>query len=412
MFKFVRLKLTLINISVVGIVLLLFFSGIYMLMKENTTQLSEQLMRSVTNQNRFRRQRQFPLQFRHWANCFYIRKDISGNTVEQSPDLPVSEDELNRLVLEAQRQDAADGIIRTDSDTFRFLKYYPPDNYDTTLVFLSTQPENETLGRLRTVLIFIGLTGLVIVFISSLFLADRAIIPIRKSWERQKNFVADASHELRSPLAVIQTNLELVMGNKEETVESQSKWLENVQTENKIMTKLVNDLLFLARADSNQQMVERNFFELNKILEEAMTIFEPIASKKDMKLTLHTDSKVDFFGDETRIKQLMVILIDNAIKYSPAGGLVLLHLKSPDGHVEIIVSDNGEGIAQEHINRIFERFYRVDKARSRENGGTGLGLAIADWIVKEHRGFINVISTPGKGTTFRIVFPKVLRKIK
>lgn len=412
MFKNLRLKLTLINISVVGIILLLFFTGVYIFMKKAVNTQSEQLMYAVISDKRPPVLNRFPLQQRHWANLFYARVDDSGNIIFVSPNLPVTEDELGQLIQNAQQAADDKGFEKVKLETFRYLKAYRSFNHEWTIVFLSTQPENETLGRLKAILFFIGLTGLIVVFVCSLFLADRALIPIRKSWDRQKNFVADASHELRSPLAVIQTNLELVLGNTDESVESQSKWLENIQTENKRMTKLVNDLLFLARADSNQQMMEKRFFELHRTIREVINIFEPIAARKKIKLEFETDSEIDFWGDEARIKQLAVILIDNAIKYTPSGGQVKLQLKSDDGHTEIIVSDTGEGIAQEHIGRIFERFYRVDKARSRESGGTGLGLSIADWIVKEHRGIINVASIPGKGTSFKVILPKVLPKAR
>jgi signal transduction histidine kinase len=273
------------------------------------------------------------------------------------------------------------------------------------------QSEYETLARLRIIIVFTGLAGLCVVFVSSLFLADRALIPIKKSWDRQKSFVADASHELRSPLAVIETNLELVLDNGDETVESQMKWLENIQTENRRMSKLVSDLLFLARADSDQQMFEKRFFPLNEALMEAVISMQPLANKKNITLQSHINPVQEYFGDEARIKQLAVILIDNAIKYTQPDGYVQVDLNQHDNYFEIIVADNGEGMAKEHLDKIFERFYRVDKARSREGGGTGLGLSIADWIVNGHRGSIAVSSTPGKGSTFKVTLPNILNNV-
>ena len=409
MFRSVRLKLTMINIAVVGIVLVLFFSSIYLLMRQNIVRQSEQLMFTVAGESVNRTAIHLPQPVRSWANCFYIREDKSGNITEKSSNLPeAGSDETNAFLQEAGEQDNDHGLIKVGGDTFRFLKFHPPGSDGIALVFLNTQPEKETLARLKAVLIFIGLAGLVVVFVSSLFLADRALIPIKKSWERQRNFTADASHELRSPLAVIQTNLELVMGNPDETVESQSKWLENIQAENRRMARLINDLLLLARTDSNQQMMEKRFFPLHKIIGEAVASYEPVAAGKKIGLVFSPEPCGDFFGDEMRIKQLAVILLDNAIKYTPHGGSVRVSLKSYEGNFEMTVADNGEGIAQEHLGRIPERFYRVDKARSRESGGTGLGLSIADWIVKAHRGYISVTSSPGKGSVFKVTLPKTL----
>lgn len=411
MFRSVRLKLTMINISVVGVILFIFLSGIYILMKQDFMRQSEQLMRAVAGESRFRPPKRFPALLRNWGNCFYLRIDNNGKTQYASAFIPITEDEQSALVRNVLSQSGEKGTVKYALETYRFQKStFPEDKGYITVVFMNIQQERDTLARLKTILIIIGLSGIIVVFVSSLFLAGRALVPIKKAWERQKNFVADASHELRSPLAVIETNLELVLGNGEETVESQKKWLENIQTENRRMSRLVNDLLFLARADSNQQMFEKRFFPLEDVLMKAVLSLQPLASKKNIVLEADIKQACEFFGDETRIKQLAVILMDNAIKYTQQGGLVQVGMNLHESHVEIIISDNGEGIAGEHLDKIFERFYRVDKARSRESGGTGLGLSIADWIVKEHHGTIAVSSTPGKGTTFKVTLPKALNR--
>lgn len=412
MFKSVRLKLTLINITVVGIILLLFSSGTYILMKQNSAQQSVRIMYSVAAELRFRPPPRFPPANKRWANCFFVRLDETGRVLEASANSPLSEDELGELVGMAAAEEEESGMVKTSFDSYRFLRSVPPQRREETMIFLSMQPEYDTLARLRAILIFTGFAGILVVFVSSLFLADRALIPIKKSWERQKNFVADASHELRSPLAVIETNLELVMGNGEETVENQNKWLGNIQTENRRMSKLVSDLLFLARADSDQVMFEKRFFPLNDVLMEAVILMQPLADKKKIGLDANIKQVQDFYGDEARIKQLAVILVDNAIKYTHEGGSIRVGLDFRDSQFEITVADNGEGIAKEHLSRIFERFYRVDKARSREGGGTGLGLSIAEWIVKGHRGSISVSSAKGKGTTFKVFLPRPLNRGK
>jgi signal transduction histidine kinase len=277
------------------------------------------------------------------------------------------------------------------------------------IIFVNIDYENNLLKSLRFNLITIALAGLCLIFAGSLFMAGRAVKPIKAAWEKQKNFVADASHELRTPLSIMQTNLELVMENKAETVESQTKWLENVYLENKHMTKLVSDLLLLARADSDQKLLEMKSFSMSIAAEEAATPFIPVAEEKEVKINLSIASDVSFFGDESRIKQLLVILLDNAVKYTPPGGRVSLVLESNKDNIQMLVTDTGEGISKENLEKIFERFYRVDKARSSETGGIGLGLSIAGWIVKEHHGTINVGSTLGKGTTFKITFPRNIK---
>ncbi len=411
MFRGVKLKLVIINIVIVGIVLLLFFTGIYLLMKRNTVRQTEQLLRSLTTEVRMQELRHATSpQISIPRSWFYVKYSTEGKLIGQSAGMPATGKELNRILNETFLQERDKGLIRLKADTYRFLRSIPADLHNVTFVFLSTQPEREVLGRLGTVLLSVGIAGLVVVLVSSLFLADRALIPIKQAWERQKNFVADASHELRSPLAVMQTNLELVLGNREESVESQSKWLENVQMENRRMTRLVNDLLLLARADSDQQLIERGLFPLHETIKAAVESYEPVASKKNIRLELQQEDEIVFFGDENRIKQLTVIMIDNAIKYTASGGRAAVRLKRRNGCAELTVEDTGLGMDGEHLNKIFERFYRIDTARSRDNGGAGLGLSIAEWIVKEHKGTISVDSTPGKGSTFKALLPLFLQK--
>ena len=205
---------------------------------------------------------------------------------------------------------------------------------------------------------------------------------------------------------MINTNLELVLGNADETVDSQSKWLGAIQSEIQRMSKLVADLLFLARADSDEA-ISMSAFNLSDALNQAVVPFAPYAASKGIELVSKIEPEVFCYGNEGRLKQLIDILIDNAIKHTTPGDKVEFTLHAGYSTVEITVSDTGEGIPGEHLGRIFERFYRIDKSRSREYGGSGLGLSIADRIVKEHKGTINVSSSAGKGAVFSITLPRL-----
>jgi signal transduction histidine kinase len=196
------------------------------------------------------------------------------------------------------------------------------------------------------------------------------------------------------------------MNRGNQTIDSQIKWLENIQAENKVMSKLVNDMLFLARADSEQDLLEKKEFQLHLALLEAYIPFEARAIQQGIHLKPFEGPVVDINGDEAKVKQLAAILIDNAIKHTPSGGSIQMTLCDKGHTVEIVVSDSGEGISNEHIHKIFNRFYRVDKARSRSDGSAGLGLSIAEHIVAEHRGEIKVESQVGVGTSFHIILPK------
>ena len=341
----------------------------------------------------------------HQYRYFYVKLNTSGKISSTSSNLDLKNPQISEIISKASVSKKLKGTIEVSKETFRFTKTVE-NSKETIIVFINTHIEHEMLDNLLIVLILSGLCGLLLVFFGSLYVANRSLIPIKESWNRQKDFVANASHELRTPLSVIETTIDLLINKKKQTIGSQMKWLENIRTENKSMTKLVSDLLFLARADSDQNSLELKTFPLHSALLEAYIPFEAVALQKGIYLQDFNGEQIDFLGDESKIRQLAVIFIDNAIKYTPAGGQVGMTLVNNVDHVEISISDTGEGIAEEHINKIFQRFYRVDKARSRKEGCVGLGLSIAEWIVKQHHGHIKIESTKEKGSTFCIILPK------
>lgn len=246
--------------------------------------------------------------------------------------------------------------------------------------------------------------AVVMVIVGSWLLSKAAIRPIQAAWQKQLDFTADASHELRTPIAVIQTNLELVLDSPEETVESQMKWLKNIKAENTRMAQLVEDLLTLSRADTDQQALQNETFMLDEAVSEVLAPFAPGAKEKNIELEVCADENVAFYGDRKRIEQLAIILVDNALKYT-ASGTVTVSLTKTDKEVTLSVSDTGQGIGKEHLDKVFDRFYRVAKTRKLNQDGSGLGLSIAKWIANEHRGTIEVISAPGAGSTFAVHLP-------
>lgn len=405
MFKSLRLKLTLINIAVVGLIILVVFSGIYIVMRKEADMQTERMMRSVPFSDRMR-PRKSGIKFNNFNNNnFYVKHSKEGTLEYKSNDPDIGILDMQKYYKIADSNKEMKGHVTINGTSYKYIKTASPFK-DHFIIFMSTEIDNNVLDRLLLSLAIIGFATLGLVFVSSLFLADKALIPIKAAWEKQKNFIADASHELRTPLAIIMTSLELVMDNKDETVESQMKWLENIQSENKRMTDLVNQLIFLARTDSNQEKLERKPFYIDEALGVTVASLELMAEKKNIEIHSSLPENITFSGDEGRIRQLFVILIDNAIKYTPDGGEINVSLEVNSSELIIKVKDTGEGIPQEHLDKLFERFYRVDKARSRENGGVGLGLAIAHWIVKAHDGSIDVKSTEGKGSTFIITFPR------
>ena len=268
------------------------------------------------------------------------------------------------------------------------------------LVYLGPTSTLSIQKLAATILISIGM-----VFAGSWLLSKLAIMPVKLAWQKQLDFTADASHELRTPIAVIRTNLELVMDSPKKTVESQMKWLQNIEAENRRMAKLVDDLLTLSRADTNQQVLEMTDFMLDETISKALIPFTPVAKQKNIALEARLNSQTTFYGDRRRMEQLVVILVDNALKYMDGSGKVYISLMQYEKGLKLEVSDTGSGMEPEHLAKIFDRFYRVVNNRKQNQDGSGLGLSIAKWIVQEHRGTIRVESKPGVGTTFAIILP-------
>lgn len=406
MFKHLRIKLTLTNILVLSLILIFIFSGIYILMAKGMAMETEKALRAISLQSRIPERQTGGHPRKPALGGFHISLDSEGNTISRSQNISLEDDELEILLNKSRKSKKNSGDIKISGETYRFMKFPSPDGRSETIAYLNIQRDKAFLTRLATIFLIIGLGSVGLGFFGSLFMADRALLPIKDAWEKQKNFITDASHELRTPLSSIQTNLEVILDNTHESIDSQRKWLNNILSENKRMAKLVDDLLLLARADSRQESMIKLMFNLSSALKEAASPYEPIGAKKDIEVVMHLDDDVNIIGDETRIKQLIVILLDNALKYTPAGGTVELELKDRSNYVEILVKDTGDGIKEGDKDKIFERFYRVDKARSRGSGGSGLGLSIAYLIVEKHGGSINVTDGKTDGSVFNVILPK------
>ncbi|PFL14075.1 two-component sensor histidine kinase [Bacillus cereus] len=237
------------------------------------------------------------------------------------------------------------------------------------------------------------------------FLAGRALIPIQNSWEKQQQFVSDASHELRTPLAVIQSKTDVLFQSPSATIEEKAMDISTISKECRRLSKLVANLLLLARSDSNQIEMDKKVFEVDKLLEEIVDPYKEIASYQEKEMILKVERDISFIGDRERIHQLMVILLDNAMKYTNEGGHIQINCMQTSSSIRIQVKDNGIGVKEVDIPKLFDRFYQGDKARS-PSEGAGLGLSIANWIVEKHYGKISVESKWGEGTCFEVIFPK------
>ncbi|HLJ46619.1 MAG TPA: ATP-binding protein [Bryobacteraceae bacterium] len=232
----------------------------------------------------------------------------------------------------------------------------------------------------------------------------RIIERLNNSVERLTQFTADASHELRSPIALIRTTAEIAL-RQNRSAESYREALEQIRDESERTTHLVEDLLALARADAGATKLQLVPVDLSALVADTCEQQRRQVAAKDLRFETELPAdNVLVHGNDPAIRRLIQVLLDNAVKYTPPGGLVRVSVASKADRVELSVRDTGIGIAEEDLPKVFDRFYRADKARSRDEGGSGLGLSIAQWIARCHGAEIQAESSAGVGSVFRIAF--------
>ena len=270
----------------------------------------------------------------------------------------------------------------------------------------STEPERQALRRLLLVVVGGLGGGLLLAAGGGYLLSGRALRPIRAAMDSQRAFIGDASHELRTPLSVVRANAELLKRHLSEPVSANREAVDDIIGESDRLGRLVGQMLTLAQADAGQGRLSLSEVALDELADEVARGLRLLAEERGISLTTDLDGPVRLRGDGDRLRELMVVLTHNAIKYTDSGGRVRLEVRKPSGSKATVrVSDTGRGIPAEALPHIFDRFYRVGKARSREAGGTGLGLAIARWIAEAHGGSIRVESVPGVGSVFTVELP-------
>jgi signal transduction histidine kinase len=262
----------------------------------------------------------------------------------------------------------------------------------------------DALSGLVRQLVLASAIGIVLGALASLLMASRSLRPISRAFQRQREFVADASHELRTPLTLIRTNVDAWLRRSNGQTRT---YAQNIVQEVEQLNRIVGDLTTLALADARQLRLDPRPVELNEVVRGLITQATPLADERGVQLRPNLNGGVRVDADLVRVRQLLLILIDNALTHTPSGGKVSVGVISQNGRAQVTVTDTGEGIPTSDLPHIFERFYRADKARTRENGGSGLGLAIAKWIVDAHKGEIAVTSTEGKGTEVAVSLPAI-----
>lgn len=273
------------------------------------------------------------------------------------------------------------------------------------IVGQSVTAQQAVLHRLLVLLLAGGGLGLLLALAGAWFLAGRALLPIRQAFRRQREFVADAAHELRTPLTVLRAATDLLAQRRAEPLTANADLFDDVRAEITRLERLTGDLLALARSDVETVELAVADVDLHVLLRDAVRHATPLAEGRGIALTCAVeDAPIVIEADPDRLHQVAMIVLDNAIKYTPTGGRITVEANVRGREAMTTIRDTGEGIPAEHLPRLFDRFYRADHARTGE-GGAGLGLAIAQSLVHAHGGQIVVTSNAGDGTTVRIRLP-------
>jgi heavy metal sensor kinase len=230
------------------------------------------------------------------------------------------------------------------------------------------------------------------------------IARLERSFREIRRFTADASHELRTPLTILRTQAEVALDKHLSPAEHRDL-LGGILEECERLTRLIEQLLALAREDAGAGATAFQPIDLSSLIEQVVEDMRPLAEARGLALLVAVDGRLSIAGEESRLRQVFYNLLDNAIKYTPEGGAIAVRAQWADRSAVVTVRDTGIGIPPEHLPHVFDRFYRVDKARSREQGGTGLGLSIARGIIEAHRGSIALASAPDRGTTCTVTLP-------
>ena len=403
MFKKLKIKFVLINMGLLTAVFIGIFGTIYL----STAYSIEKEMRMQLWSNIMVAPQQKPIPKNNRMDMtIKIDLDNTNEVVAVSSKLNTDDLDINDIVTKVINGSEDINTIKINGESFAYLKQDIGNGKR--IVLMSKSFQQDMLWSLLRIFIGVGSLSLVVLFFISIYFTNKAINPLEETFKKQKQFIADASHELRTPLTIIKTNVSLLRENELETIQSQKKWINYIDSQASRMSTLINEMLSLANLDANRKKEERININLSKMLSDTLLVFEVVIFEKG--LILEEDIVNDIFinGEKDQIKKLISILMDNAIKYTNDNGKILVSLKAERNKAKLIIKNTSEGIKKEHLEKIFERFYRVDDSRDRGTGGYGLGLSIAKAIVDDHKGKIHAESIINNETSFIVELPLII----
>ena len=331
-----------------------------------------------------------------WERSGIYNAYVTGGTYADLQDTA----ELEEILTDCLRQEEDEGTIRSYG-----LRYLRRDlGLYLRMAFVDMSMEQATMREIMGSYLQIGAAALLLLLAVSILLARWATKPVERAWRQQRQFLSDASHELKTPLTVILSNAELLEAAP--LGERPARWADNIRSEAKRMRSLVEEMLTLARADNAVRSAVMAELSLSDLATDCVLAFEPVAFEAGKPLESDVAPDVTVLGDGDKLRQLVGVLLDNAIKYGRDGGTITLTLRRTDRQARLTVSNPGDPIPPDQLRRLFERFYRADASRG-EQSGFGLGLPIAASIASEHRGTLKAESD---AASTRFLFTMPLKK--
>lgn len=282
--------------------------------------------------------------------------------------------------------------------------YYTNTGNSQLIVFIDAQKEFESAAGLVKISIFVGLITLIIILLPVTLFCKMAVRPVAQAMDKQKQFITDASHELKTPLAIISADAEVI-----ELTGGESEWLSSIKNQTQRMSVLIKNLVNLSKIDEVQDDKKKEFFNISQTVSEVVDSFETKAKHDGKNLVVTTAPELKFYGCQEEIIQLVSILCDNALKYSDANGTIRVSLYKSGKNICIDCFNTCENLDPSTVSRLFDRFYRADSSRSRETGGYGIGLSVAKAITERHKGKIRAVSFGTTGITFKVLLPTASR---
>ena len=409
MLRQLKIKFIAITMILVSIILLFVFTLMYQSNVKATYDKSVEDLKTISTLDisKFSEpQTNKVLKELQFVPLFIVNIDESGVILSQIKSNISMDDESFKSIVKIAHESQDDiGTIKS-MDIRYYRKHY--SLYDK-ISFIDISRDNTTLDNLFVVFIMTGVMTLIFFFFIILFLSNWALLPVEKTWSQQKQFIADASHELKTPLTVLLANMDILENNKSDTIQSQIKWIQASKQEAKQMKNLIEEMLFLAKSDANRIDNSKSTINVSDTLFSLILSMEVIAFEKNVIINYAStiDDNLYTIANEKQLMSLLSILLENACKYAYEETSITVKLKREQSKIKFEINNYGPVIPKNDIAHIFERFYRVDKSRNKEHGGYGLGLSIAKKITDENNMKISVESSAEKGTTFKVIMNAV-----